>query len=162
VQLEGVTRTADLVSVEARLDGVENGHSATTNPNESGRVAFEEIPPGTYTLTVERDGYEPVALDDVVVGPGDDTFLGTITLVPSRRSGSITGIARREGLGPDGHADIRVEVVGEDREPVLTATDGRWSMTLPARSDPLELRFVAMGYDSGTLVVPRVVEDESL
>ncbi|HKQ96569.1 MAG TPA: TonB-dependent receptor [Candidatus Polarisedimenticolia bacterium] len=42
----------------------------TTVTDASGRFVFERVPPGTYTLSITRDGYQRQVVNDVVVAPG--------------------------------------------------------------------------------------------
>ena len=41
-----------------------------TGTNADGQFLFERVPPGTYTLSVTKDGYERQIVTDVVVAPG--------------------------------------------------------------------------------------------
>ena len=41
-----------------------------TATNADGQFLFERVPPGTYTLSVTKDGYERQIVTDVVVAPG--------------------------------------------------------------------------------------------
>src|SRR5262245_30843515 len=42
----------------------------STLTNAEGTFVFERVPPGTYTLSITRDGYERQIVPDVIVAPG--------------------------------------------------------------------------------------------
>ncbi len=52
----------------ARVSIVETFQTVYTN--EKGQFVFERVPPGTYTLSVAKDGYERQVLPSIAVAPG--------------------------------------------------------------------------------------------
>lgn len=54
----------------------------------SGSLEIDQLSPGTYSLVVRADGYEPATLEGIVVSPGDTTKTHHIQL---RQSASISG-----------------------------------------------------------------------
>jgi outer membrane receptor protein involved in Fe transport len=61
-------RDFDVPLARARVTLVEA--LLATGTNADGQFLFERVPPGTYTLSVTKDGYERKILTDVVVAPG--------------------------------------------------------------------------------------------
>ncbi len=74
VRLEG---SNDHSGVRVKVE--ETGASAVTS--SSGEFVIEDVPPGTYTLTFEREGYLDRTVDHVRVTSGSETSIGVIELI---------------------------------------------------------------------------------
>lgn len=61
-------RDFDVPLARARVTLVEALLATATDPD--GQFLFERVPPGTYTLSVTKDGYERQIVTDVIVAPG--------------------------------------------------------------------------------------------
>jgi len=61
-------RDFDVPLVRARVTLVEA--LLATQTDADGLFRFERVPPGTYTLSVTKDGYERKIVTEVVVAPG--------------------------------------------------------------------------------------------
>jgi hypothetical protein len=73
--IAGVVSDADEVPIQGAavtllLDGVET----TAQTGEDGFYAFPGIPAGTYALSVEKEGYSTLSVEDVVVVEGNKTI----------------------------------------------------------------------------------------
>lgn len=68
---EGITATA---SIEV------DGETVNANTNESGVFLLENVPVGTYTVTVSAEGFTDKTISDVEVVSDTETDLGEITL----------------------------------------------------------------------------------
>ena len=57
-----------------------NGVSRTAVSNEQGVFVFPQLPPGAYTITVEKSGFKRIGKSDVVLSAGDKINAGDFQL----------------------------------------------------------------------------------
>ena len=105
---------AILTSVGVRLLRVGDGTEvATGNPDASGSFLFSSVPPGLYTLLVERAGLVTRGLP-VEIQPGETVDLHQIGLiledVPEIPNPVVRGVVQLAGRGPNEHGGVLVEV----------------------------------------------------
>ncbi len=74
VHLEGAQ---DHSGVKVKVEGT----GATVTTSSSGDFIIEDIPPGTYTLTFEKDGYLDQTIDNVRVTSGATVSVGVVELI---------------------------------------------------------------------------------
>ncbi|HEX4543454.1 MAG TPA: carboxypeptidase-like regulatory domain-containing protein, partial [Candidatus Acidoferrum sp.] len=61
---------AAVVSATVTLTDVATGSARTSTTNEVGRYAFTNVSPGTYNITLSKDGFRQAKLSNVVVNVG--------------------------------------------------------------------------------------------
>ncbi|MCB9537271.1 MAG: carboxypeptidase regulatory-like domain-containing protein [Myxococcales bacterium] len=123
----------------------------TTAPDDAGRFLFAEVPAGTWTLRVAHPTLRPPPERSVEVGVGAPVEVDPLVLTTAA-SVTLRGVARLEGAGEAGHADISVEVRGLAAR-TTTAPSGAWSLEVPPL-DGYTLRFVRAGYGVVEVEVP--------
>ena len=66
---------AVVVGAEVKIVNPATSFSRQTITNDSGGYTFPLLPPGTYTVTVQRDGFSPIRAENVVLNVGDQKAL---------------------------------------------------------------------------------------
>lgn len=102
-QMDDVTlkRNSAVVSGKVTLEGaashegilllLENDtNSRTVTTGQDGSFVFSSVVPGTYDLTISKDGYVSAVIEDIAVAPASDVTLDALTLKAGVRSVSGT------------------------------------------------------------------------
>ena len=102
-QMDDVTlkRSSAVVSGKVTLEGaashegilllLENDtNSRTVTTGQDGSFVFSSVVPGTYDLTISKDGYVSAVIEDIAVAPASDVTLDALTLKAGVRSVSGT------------------------------------------------------------------------
>src|SRR5579872_4868495 len=84
-----------------------------TRSNESGYFVFPEVLPGTYTLIVEKEGFQKLERTGVIVLPADRRSVGTLQLP----LGSVQSVVTVAG------ETIPVETTSSQQSAVITAAE---------------------------------------
>jgi hypothetical protein len=120
--------------------------------DDAGRFRLNDVPPGTYDVTIRGPGFARVVKRDVAIAPGETTELGSITV---QRGRAVSGRV----LGPDGAPVAGAEVV------VATQLmgDGR-SLTAGFGAGAEEMWGVRRGTSEadGSFTVPGIGKTEEL
>ena len=66
------------------------GVNRNTTTNENGLFRLLSLPPGTYTIKVEMDGFKPVTMNDIRLSSAEIRDLGKLTLAAGGVSESVT------------------------------------------------------------------------
>lgn len=66
-----------------RIVSADTGQRRVIGTTAEGNYEARELPPGRYTVTIEKSGFGPVSLKDVQLGVGQNARLQTITLKPA-------------------------------------------------------------------------------
>ncbi|MCB9537269.1 MAG: VCBS repeat-containing protein [Myxococcales bacterium] len=125
----------------------------TLSPDDAGRFAFDGVPADTWLLSLDHPVLGAPPAVEVAVAVGATAPVGVLRL----RAGApatLRGVARLEGAGDAGHADIAVDVAGLAGG-TTTATDGAWSLEVPPL-DAYTVRFARAGYAPVEVEVPGV------
>ena len=78
-EIEGKVLPLDAKAVVHVKDGA--GFKAVALPSREGEFKVRGLADGTYTVTIESANYKSQTINNVVVKKGEDTKIGTITLV---------------------------------------------------------------------------------
>ncbi|CDM65033.1 TonB-dependent receptor [Pyrinomonas methylaliphatogenes] len=62
----------------------------TLSTNEAGRFSFAAVQPGTYSLKIERSGFQTLVRSDVVLSANENLALGELQLQPGQVSETVT------------------------------------------------------------------------
>src|SRR5689334_8881406 len=76
-----------LAGTRLRLEASDGGVVATTTADDQGQFAFHDVPPGTYRLVADKEGFEPantIAAVTGTEGASVDLVLASIVLEPLR------------------------------------------------------------------------------
>ena len=142
----GETRTIDFIISElATITGVVTdvitedpveGATVTANPSTTtgsdGRYLLS-VPPGTYTLTISKQGYVTIVITPVTVDPGD-TYTADVTV----STGIITGVVTDEETedpieGATITADGATDTTGPDGIYMLNVEPGTYTLTVTSK-----------------------------
>jgi hypothetical protein len=72
------------------LTGEQKNDMRTTTTNDSGRFAFAALQPGTYSLRVEKSGFQALEQKNVVVSANETLALGELKLQPGQLAEMVT------------------------------------------------------------------------
>ncbi|MBI3950758.1 MAG: TonB-dependent receptor [Acidobacteria bacterium] len=121
-KIEGAVTTPDghaVASARVNLITQQNSGERRIHSDSDGRFSFSDLPPGTYELRVELEGFERLT-QTVQVRAGETTSLNlTLALVPLTETMTVTATRAEQKLG-----DIPVEIS------VLTRDDIKRSAAL--------------------------------
>lgn len=140
------------VSIEA-TDGTTTVSTVSLTVGDVGFFALRSLPtPGTYTITVEREGYTSQTVT-VSLTPAQQTLDLAITIAPN--TGGISGTAGLTGIGPAG--GVTVTITGGEVELTTVSASvgvpGEWvveNLPVPAT---YTITFSRTGYVSQTRLV---------
>lgn len=103
---------APIPGAEVTALQTETGSTRTATTNDSGNFVVVQLPPGTYQVTVHKDGFGDVKLTDLRLEVGH-----TITLSPVLKVGAVTG-----------------EIVVTEATPLIEKTKTEFSNTIEQRN----------------------------
>jgi len=99
--LDGATPVA-----QAKVAVVSPSQSATTTTDAGGRFSFVSLAPDTYTLSIEKNGYDPVTVSGVTIA-ADSQQTQSLTLKPALRTiGRVSSRAPGSLVSPGTTADV--------------------------------------------------------
>ena len=168
-QISGITITGT-IEAGGGLDPSDatvtiTGRSESARVDQGGRFVFEQALPdaGRFTIRVSLDGYLP--LIDEFVAPTDQTSfdVGTLSLIPEFEDSESAVTIRGTIHVADGddHGGILVQAYINQALVSATATGVTGAFAFPASRAPYTLRFLKEGYQSLSLELP-VIWDEEL
>jgi hypothetical protein len=91
---------APVAKAELRLASRSTSFVAEKTANQGGEFAFDLLPPGEYTLTVRKDGFQTLQLERIVVRTRERQNL-MLTLSPGEASKTVAVEEPRAGLRAD-------------------------------------------------------------
>jgi len=71
---------AALPNAAVTAKDVQQQFNFTTRTDESGRFAFPQVPPGTYSLTIEAPGFKRMTRDNIALSANDKLALGDLIM----------------------------------------------------------------------------------
>ena len=78
----------DATLSRTNIDAVEpENHRQTTGSDEHGIFQFVDVPPGRYSIAIQRQGYRDYSIPAVNVRPGESVKLPDIKMLPLRSGG---------------------------------------------------------------------------
>jgi hypothetical protein len=84
--------SAVVPGAEVKLLNPATAFARQTTTNDSGAYTFLLLPPGTYSITAQRDGFAPIRVENIVLNVGDQKSLQV-----HLKAGSITEMVQIEG-----------------------------------------------------------------
>ncbi len=128
-------------------EGVEARPEATSRTDAEGAFSFENVPPGTYTVTIALDAYRQVATEMEIVDGGTSEAEYRLDAQPVNFAGVLREAGTRAVL-----PGLRVEI-SDDKGTLLrdeyTDEEGRFAVRgLPA--GVYTIRASGQGYNAGT------------
>ncbi len=121
-----------------------NGTDKSIVTDESGSYGFQNVDPGTYTVTASLAGYAEKTSGAFEVRAGETTTVPPLTLEVG--SGGLTGFALLDGK--DAHDGIVIVVEGTSHATVTDA-NGAWSID-GVETGNYEIRAAYEGYEDAT------------
>lgn len=141
-------------------DGQRKGKTHKTRADERGEFAIEDMPPGTYVVTVEAEGYQlegDPREAEVQLGV-DHELSGDLTLAP------VTGV-RLQLMSNHGQPSGTFEVTFYNAREEATKANGRAdnegrAIVSPVPDDAIEMEIKMRGYEDSGRVAVVVIEDD--
>ncbi len=81
--IEGYVSPADADAVVSAIDAGPDTVVTSAYPDETGYFKMIALPPGSYNVSVEAEGYQDVLVEDIEVTAGHTADVGTVELVES-------------------------------------------------------------------------------
>lgn len=133
----GVNPDSSVLPLGGALIDIEggNGFVFTVITHPDGRYFVDQIPPGTYDITVSAPGFETTLIEDFLITEGPDSLdvylQGSIPL----NAGTITGTVTFDGTG-EPVAGANIDIIPNNNLPYMATTftnpDGTYSVDVPA------------------------------
>jgi len=92
---------AVVLGADVKITNPATAFSRETKTNDSGDYTFPLLPPGTYQVTAQRDGFSPVRVENVVLNVGDQKALN-ISLKAGDVNATVTVDSNAETIRTDG------------------------------------------------------------
>jgi hypothetical protein len=110
---------------------------AQTTTDEDGSAAFADLPPGTYDVRIEADGYAPRSLGWQPYERGDDKTVSTELSPLETIAGRVINSKDQPIAGAKVHTFVLLGIDGRgyampERAETTTGADGRFELKLPA------------------------------
>jgi len=123
-----------------------NGSALTTKAETDGSFLFQQVPPGTFTLTVTSDDVEP-ASTSVTVAPGQSVELPAIAMRMAVVHTDVTAVSEQEAAEREVRAEegqrilkaIPNYMVVYDDEPVPLSTGQKFRLSVRTIVDPVSI-----------------------
>lgn len=108
-----VTDTAGALipQATATINSSENGIHQTTTSNNAGHYSFAQLPPSTYTLTIQQSGFKEYEQRGIVLNAAQSA-LQDVTLVVGEQSQQVVVDAQASVLNTD-NANIATDLSGK-------------------------------------------------
>src|SRR6266536_272061 len=95
-------------SANVMVINVATGLQRNVTTNDQGGYTFPLLPPGTYQVTAQRDGFSPVRVENVVLNVGDQKALN-ISLKAGDVNATVTVDSNAEAIRTDGSVGTVVD-----------------------------------------------------
>jgi hypothetical protein len=145
--------------------GREGGALGLTATEESGRLALDGLPPGTYDVLVDGEGYRPVRVENLVVDPPYRAVaeavlrpgverLPPLELPAEEGADGLSIVVSDDGGKPLSRVQVELVPIGHRANPRVGRTDGQGRLTLDAPAGTWRLTVRRAGWTP--IVVPRL------
>jgi hypothetical protein len=122
------------------------GAARFVRADRDGRFSVTDLIPGRYHLDVAHPGSEPLRSDEILIAPGQQRNIGTVSLRPGI---ALAGRVVDEGGFPIEGARVAIDPTGVPEgtsgETTLTDGGGRWALALRAGSYRVSARAAGRG-----------------
>ncbi|HEV8591558.1 MAG TPA: carboxypeptidase-like regulatory domain-containing protein, partial [Pyrinomonadaceae bacterium] len=72
------------------LTYLQTGATRNAVTNEEGRFTFSAVQPGTYSVRIERDGFQALLRENTMLSPNENLALGDLALAAGNVSETVT------------------------------------------------------------------------
>jgi Carboxypeptidase regulatory-like domain/TonB-dependent Receptor Plug Domain len=121
--------------------------SRTVSTNDSGRFDFAAIQPGAYSLKVERQGFQTLLRQNVVLSANENLALGELKLQPGQLSETVT-VSTQGAIVERESSDLSARLTSDQID--LISTKGRDVTSLlrliPGTSNDEDIETVGEGF----------------
>lgn len=145
-------------------DEDEEGAEFAAVSEADGRYRFEHLPPGSYELAVEAEGYAPQRLHGLTVDAAQTAAFGTVSLERGALvegvvvdgddrpvAGAIVLVHPPSAAGARGDAAVRLAARGEGSRQAVSGSDGRFLVTGLTPGATADVTVRREGYAAQTL-----------
>src|SRR5690606_30781235 len=123
--------------------------NAAALTDAGGRIHFDNLPAGEYSLTASLAGYAGVTLSGLQVKAGATNDLGSTAMQPQRTGSSLSGVIS-DASSNESLPGVVVTLIGAETVTLQSGSDGSFAFAGLAAGD-YSLSFALEGYETVAL-----------